>query len=61
MLEYASTPTHMVQSNRHTNNEEDLIDEDITLYRRLIEHLVYLTNTRPDITFAFNYLSQYVS
>ena len=31
-----------------------------TLYRQIIGSLMYLTNTRPDICFAVNTLSQYL-
>ena len=33
---------------------------DATLYRQTIGSLMYLTNTRPDICFAENILSQYM-
>ncbi|PNX60021.1 retrovirus-related Pol polyprotein from transposon TNT 1-94, partial [Trifolium pratense] len=34
--------------------------EDISLYRRLVGKLLYLTNTRPDITYATQQLSQFL-
>jgi len=33
---------------------------DVTLYRQIIGSLMYLTNTRPDICFAVNTLSQFM-
>ena len=33
---------------------------DVTQYRHIIRSLMYLTNTRPDICFAVNTLSQYL-
>ena len=33
---------------------------DMTHYRQIIGSLMYLTNTRPDICFAMNTLSQYL-
>lgn len=34
---------------------------DASLYRRLVDHLLYLTISKPDITFAVHKLSQFVS
>ena len=39
-------------------SEGELVD--LTKYRRLIGSLMYLVNTRPDLSYAINNLSQYM-
>jgi hypothetical protein len=43
------------------NDKDGALLEDITEYRRLVGRLIYLTISRPDIAYAVNKLSQYVS
>ncbi|KAG6427230.1 hypothetical protein SASPL_111472 [Salvia splendens] len=54
----ASTPMDSTKQ-LHLDAGEPL--DDPTVYRRLIGRLVYLCITRPDITFAVNKLSQFLS
>jgi len=62
MLNCAHMPTPMVHStNISVDQGTKLNDEDSTSYRRLIGCLIYLTNTRPNISFSVNKLSQFVS
>jgi hypothetical protein len=59
MLECKSMNTPMeTKLNLLVDTSSDLID--VTLYRQIIGSLMYLTNTRPDICFAMNTLSQFL-
>ncbi|KZV53534.1 hypothetical protein F511_42283 [Dorcoceras hygrometricum] len=53
-----STP---MEANVKITQEDGEILPDPSSYRRLIGRLLYLTVTRPDLAFAVNKLSQYVS
>lgn len=60
MLNCAPMRTPMAHSSQLTSQGDLLNDEDASSYRKLIGRLIYLTNTRPDITFSVNNLSQFV-
>ena len=54
-----------MQSHGHTHGLQPEADDsselvDVTHYRQIIGSLMYLTNSRPDICFAVNTLSQYL-
>ena len=62
MQDCAPMPTPMTDSSRLSLTEGIPLNEDETsTYHRLIGRLIYLTNTRPNITFSVNNLSQFVS
>jgi hypothetical protein len=59
MLEYKPMNTPMEEKLKLlVDTSSDLIDA--TLYRQIIGSLMYLTNTRPDICFTMNTLSQFL-
>src|ERR1700678_4702846 len=59
MLEFKSMNTPMeAKLKLLVDTLLDLIDA--TLYRQIIESLMYLMNTRPDICFSVNTLSQFL-
>jgi hypothetical protein len=59
MLEYKSMNTPMeTKLKLLVDTSSELIDA--TLYKQIIGSLMYLTNTRPDICFAVNTLSQFL-
>lgn len=55
MMDYKSMPT---PSKILCDTSSEIVDA--TLYRHIIGSLMYLTNTRPDICFVVNILSQYI-
>ena len=53
-----------LQGHDHTYGiEPEAIEEmiDATMYRQMVESLMYLTNTRLDICFVVNTLSQFLT
>jgi hypothetical protein len=59
MMDCKSIPTPMVM-NLKLLSDTSSETVDVTMYRNMIGSLMYLTNTRPDICFAVNTLSQYM-
>ncbi|XP_058763806.1 uncharacterized mitochondrial protein AtMg00810-like [Vicia villosa] len=59
---FAAKPSHVPYDPtlKLTTTDGDLLSKPAT-YRRLVGRLVYLTNSRPDISYAVQNLSQYVS
>jgi hypothetical protein len=59
MMDCKAMPTPMV-TNLKLLSDTSSETVDATMYRQMIGSLMYLTNTRPDICFAVNTLSQYM-
>ena len=55
----SSVDTPMEVNVKYRKDEGDLLDET-TLYRRLVRSLIYLTTTRPDISYAVYQVSQFM-
>ena len=60
MMDYKAMTTPMA-SNLKLLSDASSESVDATMYRQMIGSLMYLTNTRPDICFAVNTLSQYLT
>ena len=60
MVEYKAMATSMA-SNLKLLSDASSETVDATMYRQMIGSLMYLTNTRLDICFAVNTLSQYLT
>ena len=56
----SSVDTPMEVNVKYRKDEGDLLD-DPTLYRRLVGSLIYLTTTRPDISYAVHQVSQFMT
>lgn len=59
MLSCKSVTTPMDANIKITREDGDILG-DATQYRKLIGKLLYLSITRPDITYSVNYLSQFI-
>ena len=60
MLDYKTMATPMA-SNLKLPSDASSEKVDATMYRQMIGSLMYLTNTRPNICFEVNTLSQFLT
>ena len=50
-----------LQQNVKRQNDDNSKEVDATLYIQLVESLIYLTTTRPDLAFVVSVLIQFMS
>ncbi|XP_057720233.1 uncharacterized mitochondrial protein AtMg00810-like [Arachis stenosperma] len=49
-----------IEQNHRIGNDEESPKVEKTQYQRLVEKLIYLSHTRPDIAYAVNVVSQFM-
>ncbi|KAL1206383.1 Retrovirus-related Pol polyprotein from transposon RE2 [Cardamine amara subsp. amara] len=47
-----------LEQNHRLASDDGLLLDNLTKYRRLVGHLIYLVNTRPDLNYSVHVLSQ---
>ncbi|GKF98246.1 ribonuclease H-like domain-containing protein, partial [Tanacetum coccineum] len=57
---HVDTPLPENATLNHTESDDDHLLVNVLNYQRLVDKLIYLTNTRPDIAYAVHCLSQYM-
>jgi hypothetical protein len=59
MTDYKSAPTPFLSGVKHEDGGETPLVES-RLYRQLVGSLVYLTHSRPDLSYAVNTVSKFM-
>ena len=49
-----------LEQNVKLSSEEGELLEDVTVYRRIVGSLIYMTITRPDLSYAVRLVSQFM-
>ena len=49
-----------LEQNVKLSSEEGELLEDVTVYRRIVGSLIYMTITRPDLSYAIGLVSQFM-
>lgn len=50
-----------MDSNRRTKKSEEIVPVDKGLYQRLVDKLIYLSHTRPDVVYSVSIVSQHMN